>query len=230
MFLLPTTESVSRSLPTHGSVKLRRVETSTLERRRRLKPEVRRELIVTAAAREFGRRGHRNARLEDIARGAGTTKAVIYDHFDNKGSLHAEVVLRASRELVSAVAEAVMTTTGEGKMRYRAGLLAGFRLIKKRPDVRTLLLGEPEADPQVARASRMAQRQARAAMAELYLSEPSFLRRHPNRRERAEHIAQGGIGAINGLAVLGVEEGLSAEELTDLAMDLIWPGIESMTR
>ena len=207
------------------------MKTTSVERkRRRLRPEQRRELIVEAAAREFGRRGHGDARLEDIARAAGTTKAVIYDHFENKGQLHAEVVLRASRELVTAVAEAVVTTEGDGRERYRAGLLAGFRLIKKRPDVRTLLLGEPGADPQVARASRRAQREARAAMAELYLSEPSFLAKHPQRRKRAEHIAQGGIGAVNGLAVLGVEDRLSAEELTDLAMDLIWPGIEALTR
>lgn len=203
---------------------------ATVEKRRRLRPEQRRELIVTAAAAEFGRRGHRDARLEDIARAAGTTKAVIYDHFENKGALHAEVVARASNDLVGAVVEAVVGAEGEGKERYRAGLLAGFRLIAQRPDVRTLLLGEPGADAQVAKASMKAQRQARAAMAQLYMSEPSFLARHPRRRERAEHFAQGGIGAINGLAVLGVEQGLSPEQLTDLAMEVLWPGIEALTR
>ena len=202
----------------------------TVEKRRRLRPEQRRELIVTAAAEEFGRRGHRDARLEDIARAAGTTKAVIYDHFENKGALHAEVVTRASNDLVAAVVKAVLGTEGEGKERYRAGLLAGFRLIAERPDVRTLLLGEPGADAQVAKASIRAQRAAREAMAELYLTEPSFLARHPRRRQRARYIAQGGIGAINGFAVLGVDQGLSPGQLTDLAMDLLWPGIEAMTR
>ena len=203
---------------------------ATLEKRRRLRPEQRRELIVEAAAGEFGRRGHRNARLADIAMAAGTTKAVIYDHFENKGALHAEVVTRASKDLVAAVAEAVIGCEGEGRERYRAGLLAGFRLIEQRPDVRTLLLGEPGADAQVAKASMRAQREARAAMAQLYMSEPSFLARHPRRRERAEQIAQGGIGAINGFAVLGVEDGLSPERLADLAMDLLWPGIEALIR
>ena len=202
---------------------------ATLEKRKRLRPEQRRELIVNAAAEEFGRRGHRDARLEDIARAAGTTKAVIYDHFENKGALHAEVVTRASKDLVTAVATAVLECDGEGKERYRAGLLAGFMLITQRPDVRTLLLGEPGADAQVAKASMRAQREARAAMAELYLSDPSFLARHPRRRERAQHIAQGAIGAVNGFAVLALE-GLSPERITDLAMDLLWPGIEGMTR
>jgi AcrR family transcriptional regulator len=203
--------------------------TATIERRRRLKPEERRELIVAAAAEEFGRHGHRGARMEDIARAAGVTKAVLYDHFESKGALHAEVVSRANRELIAAVA-AVVTGPGEPKERYRAGLLASFRIIAQRPDVRTLLLGEPGADARVAKASIEAQRLARVAMAELYLAEPEFLAGHPNRRERAIHIAQGGIGTINALAVLGVEERLSPEELTDLAMDLLWPGIEALTR
>ena len=201
-----------------------------LERRRRLKPEERRALIVKAAADEFGRRGHRDARMEDIARAAGVTKAVLYDHFESKGALHAEVVTRASDELVAAVAEAVMAVAeAHPETRYRAGILAGFRLIAERPDVRTLLLGEPGADAQVAEASMRAQRKARTAMAALYMSEPSFLAGHPRRQERAERIAQGGIGAINGLAVLAVEQGLSPEELTDLAMDLLYPGIEAMS-
>jgi len=199
-----------------------------IERRRRLKPERRRELIVAAAADEFGRRGHRDARMEDIARAAGVTKAVLYDHFDGKGALHAEVVTRASNELVVAVAAAV-GDGGDPEARFRAGILAGFRLIEQRPDVRTLLLGEPGADARVAEASMQAQRTARAAMAALYLSEPRFLAGHPRREERARHVAQGGIGAINGLAVLGVEQGLSPEELTDLAMALLYPGIEAMS-
>lgn len=200
---------------------------ATLERRRRLRPEQRRALIVAAAAEEFGRHSHRDARMEDIARAAGTTKAVLYDHFDSKGALHAEVVTRASDELVAAVAAAVGEAS-DPKQRFRAGLEAAFRLIDQRPDVRTLLLGEPGAHAQVARASLEAQRKARAAMAALYMSEPSFLAGVPRRRERAEHIAQGGIWTINGLAALGVEQRLSPERLTDLAMDLLWPGFEEM--
>jgi AcrR family transcriptional regulator len=200
---------------------------ATVERRRRLKPEERRQLIVAAAAEEFGTRGHRGARMEDIARAAGVTKAVLYDHFESKGELHAEVVTRANQELLAAVAE-VVTGPGGPEERYRAGLLASFRIIAQRPDVRTLLLGEPGADARVAKASAAAQHTARVAMAELYLREPEFLAGRPDRRERAIQVAQGVIGTINALAVLGVKDGLSPEYLTDLAMDLLWPGIEAM--
>src|SRR4051812_26611405 len=200
----------------------------TAERRRRLKPEQRRELIVVAAADEFGRRGHRGARMADIARAAGVTKAVLYDHFESKGALHAEVVTRANNDLLGTVAAAA-GGPGDPRSRYRAGLLAAFGLIAQRPDVRTLLLGEPGADARVGKASVKAQRIARTAMAALYLNEPDFLAGDPRRDERAMHVAQGTIGAINAMAALGVEEGLSPERLADLMMDLIWPGIEAMT-
>jgi AcrR family transcriptional regulator len=202
--------------------------TTTVGRRRRLRPEQRRALIVEAAAAEFGRCGHRDARMEDIARAAGITKAVLYDHFPNKGALHAEVVSRASEELVGTVVAAVVAAEGDPESRFRAGLLTSFRVIEQRPDVRTLLLGEPGADQQVGKASMEAQRGARAAMAALYLSEPAFLPRVRDRKQRAEHLAQAIIGTINALAALGVEQKLSPERLTDLAMQLLWPGIEAM--
>lgn len=200
-------------------------------RRRRLRPQQRREMIVRAAAQEFGLHGHREARLEDIARGANTTKAVIYDHFPSKGALHAEVVARAAEDLLVKVAAAVGAPGDrDGKSRYRAGIRASFELIAQRSDVRTLLLGAQGASPEVAAQSNEAQRTARSAMAALYLSEPSFLRGVPNRQQRAEYVAQAAIGTINGLAVLGVDDGVSPERLTKLAMDVLWPGIDAMNR
>jgi AcrR family transcriptional regulator len=200
---------------------------ATAPPRRRLKPEQRRALIVEAAREEFGRRGHRDARLEDIARRAGTTKAVIYDHFPGKAALHAEVLRRANEDLVAATVAAA-SQPGEPEDRFRAGMLAGFRVIAERPDVRTLLLGEPGADPKLARTSVRAQRGARKAMAALYLADPAFLAGRRDRERRAEQVAQAGIGVINALAALGIQQKLSPEELTDLGMDVLWPGIDGM--
>src|SRR3954452_6517565 len=116
-----------------------------MEKRRRLPPEQRRGLIVAAAAEEFGRNGQRAARMEDIARAAGITKAVLYDHFPSKGALHAEVVSRASDEMVAAVAKAVLAQESP-RERFRVALRTSFEIIAARPDVRTLLLGEPGLD------------------------------------------------------------------------------------
>jgi AcrR family transcriptional regulator len=185
---------------------------SSRPRRRRLKPEQRRELILRAAAEEFGRRGHSEARLEDIARAAGTTKAVIYDHFADKRALHAEVIKRAERDALVTVAEAVGPPRDDPEERYRDGLLASFRLIADRPDVRMMLLGSPGAPREVSRAQVKAMRRSREATAVLYLSDPAFLPGHPRREERAEAIAQAA----------------TPEALTDIAMSLLWHGLDSM--
>jgi AcrR family transcriptional regulator len=169
--------------------------------------------------------------MEDIARAAGTTKAVLYDHFPNKSELHAEVVARASRDLVASVVDAVADVAdAEPETRFRAAVLQTFELVHARPDVRRLLLGDPGADANVARASVKAQRGARAAMTALYLSDPVFLEGAPDRERRAKHVAQGVMGTINGLAALGIEQEMSPEELTDLTMALLWPGVYSIAR
>src|SRR4051794_1273012 len=202
---------------------------ATTEPRRRLPPEQRRGLIVAAAAEEFGRNGHRAARMEDIARAAGVTKAVLYDHFPSKGALHAEVVSRASDEMVEAVAKAALAEE-DPRERFRAAMRTTFEIIAARPDVRTLLLGEPGADRLVGKASRKAQRRARQAMAAVYLYEPRFMAGRPDREKRAEHISQATMGLINALAALGVEQRLPPAYLADMAFELLDPAMAIMAR
>jgi hypothetical protein len=38
------------------------------------------------------------------------------------------------------------------------------------------------------------------------------------------------MGTVNGLAALGVEQNLAPEELADVLMALVWPGIDSLAR
>jgi AcrR family transcriptional regulator len=198
------------------------------DRRRNLTPEQKRELILRAAAEEFGRMGHRDARLDDIARAARTTRAGIYDHFADKRQLHAAVIARATRDALEGVAASVGPPGRDRAERYRDGLLASFRLVVERPDVRMMLLGVPGAPQEVTRALSDAQATVRQGMAQLYLSDAGFLEDDPRRGERAEEVAQAVIGTVMGLAAYGLERGLDPEHLADSAMKLVWPGVEAM--
>ena len=200
---------------------------TVVEKRRRLRSEERRELILKAAAEEFGRRGHRAARMEDIARAAGVTKAVLYDHFPSKSVLHAEVVSRASDDVVTAATEAVLAHD-HPRERFRASLRVTFEVIAARPDVRRLLLGDPGADPRVSKASLKAQRRARNGLTSLLLYEPRFLADHPDRQKRGEHVAQATMGVINALAALGIEQRLPPDYLAELAFELLDPAMAMM--
>lgn len=195
--------------------------------KQRLKPEQRRTLIVAAAAEEFGRRGHRDARMEDIAHAAGVTKAVVYDHFASKEELHAEVLERASDDLVTYVTEALLHEATP-RDRFHAALRATFEIVAERPDIRALLLGQTAPDATVHRAAIKAHRSARRATATLFLTNPLFLRSHPDRQRRAEHVAQASMGTINALVALGIEQKLPPAYLADLAIEVLDPGMALM--
>jgi AcrR family transcriptional regulator len=197
------------------------------ERKRRLKPDQRRALIVAAAAAEFGARGPRDSRMEDIARRAGVTKAVIYDHFASKEDLQAEVLLRASDDLMGVVTAAVFGQATPPAM-FRAALRETFAITAARPDIRALLVGQGLVEARVHKVSVKAQRTARRAIATLFLSNPGFLEGHPDRTRRAEHVAQASMGAINALVALGIEQRLEPEYLAELAIEVLDPGMARM--
>jgi len=198
-----------------------------VEKRRRLKPEQRRALIVAAAAAEFGRRGARDARMEDIARAAGVTKAVVYDHFASKEELHAEVLRKASDDLVTHVTEAVLGEDAP-RERFHAALRATFEIVARRPDIQVLLVGQTGPERSVHRAAVRAQRSARRAIATLYLLNPLFLRGRRDRQRRAEHVAQATMGTLNALVALGIEQKLAPDYLADLAIRVLDPGMAVM--
>ncbi len=51
--------------------------------RRRLTGEERRAAILDSALAVFGERGYHASSIDDIARAGGTSKALIYEHFDS---------------------------------------------------------------------------------------------------------------------------------------------------
>lgn len=62
--------------------------------RQRLEPSVRRELILDAAGRAFGRLGYEATRVEDIAEEAGIAKGLPYRHFATKEDLFRALMAR----------------------------------------------------------------------------------------------------------------------------------------
>ncbi|MFI7602212.1 TetR/AcrR family transcriptional regulator [Actinoplanes sp. NPDC049681] len=63
----------------------------------------REQLILDAAAEEFGRKGHARGSTADVAARAGITKPMIYEYFTSKDGLYLTCVDRAGSRLVAAV-------------------------------------------------------------------------------------------------------------------------------
>ena len=44
--------------------------------------------VLAAAQEVFAQRGYHGSSLDDIAKASGTSKALIYEHFESKSALH----------------------------------------------------------------------------------------------------------------------------------------------
>ena len=68
--------------------------------------EEREEQILTAAAAEFGARGHAGGSVQRIAAAAGISRAMVHTYYATKDVLYVTCVERAGEPLVAAVAAA----------------------------------------------------------------------------------------------------------------------------
>src|SRR5664280_430299 len=89
---------------------------------------VRAEQLLGVADRLFAERGFHGASMDELARRAGISKPVIYDHFGSKEQLFATCVRRTGEALAEQVATAVRKES-DPRARLRAGSIAYLSLI-----------------------------------------------------------------------------------------------------
>jgi AcrR family transcriptional regulator len=70
---------------------------------RRLRRPERREQLLAAATQAFARTGFAATSLDDIAASAGTSRVLLYRHFESKTDLYRAVLDRAVQRLTTAV-------------------------------------------------------------------------------------------------------------------------------
>jgi AcrR family transcriptional regulator len=96
----------------------------------RLGRVARREQILVAAARAFARAGFTATSLDDVAREAGVTRAILYRHFDSKADLYRAVLVEARRRLALATGGPRYTASSiDGLLAAAAENPDGFRLL-----------------------------------------------------------------------------------------------------
>src|SRR3954466_11583336 len=94
--------------------------------RRRLSAAERREQILGAAMEVFAERGYQEASMVEIARAAGITPAVIYDHFASKAELQITLLEGQTEELLTFVGTAVAGDFEDTGEQIRVGVDAFF--------------------------------------------------------------------------------------------------------
>jgi AcrR family transcriptional regulator len=109
---------------------------------------------MEAAAAVFAQKGFDGATAEEIARRAGTTKAMINYHFKSKVGLY-EAILLATFVALKERLDAVRATGGQAPEQLRAFIETFARTARERPHfpammVREVLSGGRHLPPQVA--------------------------------------------------------------------------------
>src|SRR5436305_13508343 len=95
------------------------------EPRRRMRAPERRAQLLEVARRMFGTAGYHSASMDTVAKEAGVTKPILYDHFPSKKHLYLALLDGDLENLQRRVKDALDAPVGN-RARIRAGFQAYF--------------------------------------------------------------------------------------------------------
>jgi AcrR family transcriptional regulator len=198
------------------------------KKRRRLSPAERRELILSGAMELFAERGYEGASMGKVAKAAGVTPAVIYDHFPSKAALAIELLERETEALLGSVGSALQRASVEPAAQMRAGVEAFFAYVAEHRFAWRLLFREPPSDPEVAAAYRHLDERATAAIAVFLRSgDVGDVAGYEDPEQAVEMFAEALKAAQNGLASWWYEHPeVPREEVVERLLDFAWAGLE----
>jgi AcrR family transcriptional regulator len=116
-------------------------------------PEKRREQLIDAALTVIVTHGYEGVSIEAIARMAGVTRPVVYDHFANLGGLLQALIEREEAYALAQLADVVPTTPQQGSPPelFAAGVRRFLDAVASRPDTWRIILLPSEGTPSIVR-------------------------------------------------------------------------------
>lgn len=206
--------------------------TKTKARRRRLSPERRRELILAGAMQVFAERGYEAASMGEIAKAAGITPAVIYDHFSSKAKLQIELLESQTAELLGHVGTALQGAPDDPAERMRVGVDAFFGFVEEHRFTWRILFRDPPSDPEVAAVYLQLERTATAGIAAfIEAGAGEALAGYADPAQAAEMFAEALKAAQNGLAAWWYEHPeVPREEIVERLLEFCWVGLGQIAR
>jgi len=188
----------------------------------------RRAAILDAAMNVFADRGYHASSIDEIAREAGVSKALIYEHFASKQALWASLLDTQAAEIFRRLA-AGAATAEPGEVRLRSGVDAFLTFVEERRGAWRMLFREA-ADPEVAAFLDRVRSQVAGVVAALIAAEPAASPdARADRRQAIEMLAEQLVGAVQALANWWAEhQEVPRAELVDAVMDFAWIGLERM--
>ncbi len=103
-----------------------------MAQRKRLTASQRRAQLIEVGRKVLAQHGYEGTSVEELARAAGVSKPIIYEHFGGKEGLFAVVVDREMDQLLQRVKESI--AQGTPRQRFEGAVLAFLCYIEERPD------------------------------------------------------------------------------------------------
>jgi AcrR family transcriptional regulator len=193
-----------------------------MARRVRMSAAERRSAILAAALGVLGDRGYHGTSLDEIARAAGVSKALIYEHFSSKRELHAALMQEHIGALFGRL-QANAERGGTGAERLRGGIDAFFCWVEDGREAFRVLFRDI-ADPELAEGMQVVRAQVLGVIKVLMAADPDV----PPAAERTMEIF--GVQLAGGMQALAAwwedHPDVPRAELVDRAMDLCWHGLD----
>jgi AcrR family transcriptional regulator len=122
-------------------------------KRERLSAERRREQLLDVATGLVIERGFHEISIDAVAKRAGITRPVVYQHFDDLNGLLNAVIERALHRALKQVSmtELPELTESNARMRMIESVSVYLAAVRSNPDTWTLVLMPPEGAPEVLR-------------------------------------------------------------------------------
>ena len=200
--------------------------------KRRLTAEERRTGILDSALAVFSESGYHSASIDDIAREAGVSKALIYEHFASKQALYADLIARNARELTQRIGAALVGVELEsGASRLAVGLDAFFAFVEERRDAWRMLFRDV-ADPETATVVNRMLEQVTAEVTVLISQDPGASALDSDEDRRALRLlAEMLVGGTQSMANWWTSNPEAPrEQMVAIAMDFAWLGLERLSR
>ncbi|MGH2908997.1 MAG: TetR/AcrR family transcriptional regulator [Solirubrobacteraceae bacterium] len=118
-------------------------------------PSERREQVIDAALQVIVEQGYAGVSIEAIARTAGVTRPVIYDHFPNLGGLLQALIEREERIALAQLAEAVpgpeLAASADPVALLGSGVRRFLEAVRSRPPTWRIILLPLDGTPAIVR-------------------------------------------------------------------------------
>jgi AcrR family transcriptional regulator len=187
----------------------------------------RREVIERAASEVFSERGYGGASIDAIARRAGVSAPVIYDHFASKQDLHRGLLERHYAELRQIWREQ-LAGDEPAETRIARAFNAWFAYLQAHPYAWRMLFRDTTGDPDIEAIHREITASSRAAVLPLLAREPGAQRIAGRGDPLAMELLWEVVRCVlQGLALWWYEhQEVSRERIVATAMNALWIGFE----